>query len=45
MAEEVIEANMIFAVRQRNIHTIPKVISLLDRMQVVVALPPKETPR
>ena len=45
MAEEVIEANMILAVRQRNIHTIPKVISLLDRMQVVVALPPKETTR
>ncbi len=45
MAEEVIEANMIFAVRQQNIHTIPKVISLLDRMRVIEALPPKETPR
>ena len=45
MAEEVIEANMIFAVRQQNICTIPKVIPLLGRMQVIVALPPKETPR
>lgn len=44
MAEEVIEANMIFAVRQQNICTIPKVIPLLGRMRVVVALPPKETP-
>ena len=45
MAEEVIEASMIFAVRQQNIRTIPKVISLLGRMRVVVALPPKKTPR
>lgn len=45
MAEEVIEANMIFAVRQQKILTIPKVIPLLGRMRVIVALPPKETPR
>ena len=45
MAKEVLEANMIFAVRQQNIRTIPKVILLLGRMWVVVALPPKETPR
>lgn len=45
MAEELIEANMNFAVRQQNIHSIPKVIPLLGRMRVVVALPPKKTPR
>ena len=45
MAEEVIEANMIFAVHQQNIRTIPKVIPLLGVMRVVVALTPKETPR
>lgn len=45
MAEDLIEANMIFAVRQQNIRTIPKVISLLGRMRVIVALPPRETPR
>ncbi len=45
MAEEVIEANMIFTVRQQNIRTIPKVIPLLGGMRVVVALSPKKTPR
>lgn len=39
-----IKANMIFAVRPQNIRTIPKVISLLGRMSVIVALSPKETP-
>lgn len=36
---------MIFAVCQQNIRTLPKVISLLGRMRVIVALPPKRTPR
>ena len=43
--EEVIEANMIFAVRQQNIRSVPKVISLLGKMRVIVALPPKQTPQ
>ncbi len=45
MVEEVIDTDMIFAVRQQNICTIPKVISLLGKMRVVVALLPKKTPR
>lgn len=43
--EEMIEANMIFAVRQQNIRFVPKVISLLGKMRVIVALPPKQTPQ
>lgn len=43
--EDMIKANMIFAVRPQNIRTIPKVISLLGRISVIVALSPKETPR
>ena len=43
--EEIIEANMIFAVRPQNVQSVPKVISLLGKMRVIVALPLKETPR
>ena len=43
--EETIEANVIFAVRPQNIRQIPKVISLLGKMRVILALPPKETPK
>lgn len=43
--EEIIEANMIFAVRPQNVQSVPKVISLLGKIRVIVALPPKETPR
>lgn len=42
--DELVEASMIFAVRPVNIHSIPKVISLLDAMHVVIALPAKESP-
>lgn len=44
IAEELVEVNIIFAVRPSNIHTVPKVIPLLGAMHVIVALPPKETP-
>lgn len=44
MDEEIIEANMTFAVRPQDVHSVPKVISLLGKMRVIVALPPKETP-
>lgn len=43
--EEIIEANMIFAMKPQNVHSVPKVILLLGNMRVIVALPPKETPR
>lgn len=39
--EDMIEANIIFTVWKQNIHTIPKLISLLGSMRVIVALPPK----
>ena len=42
--DELVEASMIFAVRPVNIHSIPKVISLLGAMHVVIALPAKESP-
>lgn len=42
--EHLLEANMIFAVRPANIQRIPKVISLLGGMHVIVALPARETP-
>lgn len=42
--EHLLEANMIFAVRPSNIQRIPKVISLLGGMHVIVALPARETP-
>ena len=35
---------MIFAVKPSNIQRIPKVISLLGEMHVIVALPARETP-
>lgn len=41
--EEIVEGNMIFAVRPQNISSIPKVISILGKMRVIRALPPKET--
>lgn len=41
---ELAEASMIFAIRPGNIHSIPKVISLLGAMHIVTALPAKETP-
>ena len=43
--EEIIEANMVFAVRPQNINSIPKVITLLSKLRVIVALAPKETLR
>ncbi len=43
--EEIIEANMIFEVRPQNVQSVPKVISLLGKMRVIVALPLKNTPR
>ncbi len=43
--EKIIEANMIFAVRPQNAQSVPKVISFLSKMSVIVALSPKETPR
>lgn len=36
MEEELVEASMIFAVRPANIHNVPKVISLLSAMHVIV---------
>lgn len=42
--EDLVEASMIFAVRPSNIQRIPKVISLLGEMHVIVALPARETP-
>ncbi len=42
--EHLLEANMIFAVRPSNIQLIPKFISLLRGMHVIVALPARETP-
>lgn len=42
MAEKIIEGNMIFAVCQYNIRTIPKLIPLLGQMRMVVALPSKK---
>ena len=42
--EHLLEANMIFAARPSNIQRIPKVISLLGGMHVIVALPARETP-
>lgn len=41
---DLVEASMIFAVRSANIQRIPKVISLLGEMHVIVALPSRETP-
>ena len=38
--EEIIETNMSFAVKPQNDYSIPKVISLLGKMRVIVALPP-----
>ena len=43
--EEIIEANMIFAVRPQNVQSVPKVISLLGKMRVIIALPLKKTPK
>lgn len=40
---EVIEAKMIFAIRQQNIYIISKMIPLLGRMQVIVTLLLKKT--
>lgn len=42
--EDLVEASMIFAVRPSNIQRIPKVISLLGEMYVIVALLARETP-
>ena len=42
--KELVEANMIFAVRPSNICIVPKVILLLGAMHVIVALPPKKNP-
>ncbi len=42
--EQILEANMIFAVRPSNIQCIPKFISLLRGIHVIVALPAQETP-
>lgn len=42
--EDLVEASMIFAVRSSNIQEIPKVISLLGEMHVIVALPARESP-
>ncbi len=42
--EQLVEANMIFAVCPSNIRIMPKVISLLGAMHVIVALPPKKNP-
>ena len=41
--EEIVEGNMIFAVRPQNINSIPKVISILGKMRVIKTLLPKET--
>ncbi len=43
--EEIIEANMIFAVRPQNVQSASKGILLLGKMHVIVTLPLKETPR
>ncbi len=43
--QEIIETNMVFAVRPQNIHSIPKLIQLLRKMGLIIALVPKETPR
>lgn len=43
--EEIVEKNMIFAVCLQNIHFIPKVISLLGKICLIIALIPKETQR
>lgn len=43
--EEIIEANMIFAVKPQNVQSVPKVISLLGKMRIIIALPLKETLR
>ena len=42
--EDLVEVSMIFAVRPSNIQRIPKVISFLSEMHVIVALPARETP-
>ncbi len=42
--ENLMEASMIFAFRLSNIQRIPKVIFLLGKMHVIVALPAQETP-
>ncbi len=43
--EEIIKANMVFAVRLQNINSISKVIPPLGKMFVIITLAPKETPR
>lgn len=42
--KELVEASMTFAVRPSNIRRIPKVISLLGEMHIIVALLARETP-
>lgn len=42
MAEEVIEIKIIFTFQLQNIFTIPKIILLLNEMQVVIAFVPKK---
>lgn len=43
--KEVIEANIIFAVKLQNPQSVPKIILLLDKIRVIVALQLKKTPR
>lgn len=40
--EEIIEANMIFTFQPENVQSVPEVISLLGKISVIIALPPKE---
>lgn len=41
--KEIIEANIIFAVKPQNVQSVPKIISLLGKSHIIVALPPKKT--
>ncbi len=41
LVEEIIETNMIFAAKPHNVHEISKVILLLGKIQVILALPTK----
>ena len=43
--EEIIELDMVFAVCPQNMHSISKVITLLGKIRVIMAVVPKETPR
>ena len=40
--EEIIKPNMMFAITPQNVLSVPKVISLLGKMGVMIALLPKE---